>query len=63
MKRIVLPGYGTSTTLTVREDSTIGVLSNGRLLKIALKANVPTRIEFLQSLPPENLNYSLASVA
>lgn len=50
MKRIVLPGYGSPVTMTVKEDSTVGVRTNGRLLSIPLEANVPTRIEFLQSL-------------
>lgn len=50
MKRIVLPGHGTPTTFKVAEDSTIGVLANGRLITVALKANVPTRIEFVNSL-------------
>lgn len=50
MKRIVLPGFGIPTTFTVKEDSTIGVLASGRLIQVALKANVPTRIEFVESL-------------
>lgn len=50
MKRIVLPGSGTPTTFRSAEDSTVGVLANGRLVTVALKANVPTRIEFLNSL-------------
>lgn len=50
MKRIVLPGHGTPTTLTVAHDSTIGVMANGRLIDVPLKANVPTRIEFVNSL-------------
>lgn len=50
MKRIVLPGYGTPVTMTPTEDSVIGVRCNGRMLSVRLKANVPTRIEFLGSL-------------
>jgi hypothetical protein len=50
MKRIVLPGSGTPKTLTVAEDSTVGVLTNGRLITVNLTANVPTRIEFVNSL-------------
>lgn len=50
MKRIVLPGHGTPTTFTVAEDSTIGVLAGGRIFNVALKAGVPTRIEFASSL-------------
>jgi hypothetical protein len=49
-KRIVLPGHGTSTTFTVKEDSVIGVFASGRLINVSLKANVPTRVEFLSSL-------------
>lgn len=55
MKRIVLPGSGTPTTLRVAEDSTVGVLANGRLITVALQANVPTRIEFVNSLTRLNL--------
>lgn len=50
MKRIVLPGYGTPVTMTVKEDSIVGVRTDGRLLSVALKANQPTRIEFVKSL-------------
>lgn len=50
MKRIVLPGYGTPVTMTVKEDSKVGVRADGKLLSISLKANVPTRIEFVGSL-------------
>lgn len=50
MKRIVLPGHGIPTTFTVPEDSTVGVLANGRVINVAIKANVPTRIEFANSL-------------
>lgn len=49
-KRIVLPGYGTPVTMTVKEDSIVGVRADGRLLSVSLKANVPTRIEFLGSI-------------
>lgn len=55
MKRIVLPGAGTPTTLRVAEDSTISVFANGRLVSVALEANVPTRIEFVNSLSRLNL--------
>lgn len=55
MKRIVLPGAGTATTFKVAEDSTIGVLANGRLVTVALKANVPTRIEFVNSLARDRI--------
>lgn len=50
MKRIVLPGYGTPVTMTVQEDSVVGVRANGRMLSVKLNAGVPTRIEFLGSL-------------
>lgn len=53
MKRIVLPGYGTPVTMTVKEDSIVGVRANGQLLSIHLTANVPTRIEFLKTLSGE----------
>lgn len=49
MKRIVLPGYGTPVTMTAKEDSEVGVRADGKLLSISLKANVPTRIEFVGS--------------
>lgn len=49
MKRIVLPGHGTPTIFTVAEDSTIGILANGKLLDIKLKAG-STRIEFVNNL-------------
>lgn len=50
MMRIVLPGYGTPATFNVPEDSTIGVFSGGRMFTVSLKANVPTRVEFVKSL-------------
>lgn len=50
MKRIVLPGYGTPATFNVPEDSTVGVFSGGRMFTVSLKANVPTRVEFVKSL-------------
>lgn len=50
MKRIVLPGTGTPTILTVSEDSTVDVLAGGRLIPVALKAGIPTRVEFVESL-------------
>jgi hypothetical protein len=49
MKRIVLPGTGTPTVLTVAEDSTVDVLAGGRLITVSLTANVPTRIEYVNS--------------
>ena len=49
MKTIVLPGHGTPVTMTVKEDSTVGVRADGKLLSISLKANIPTRIEFVGS--------------
>jgi len=50
LRRIVLPGFGTPTTFTVKEDSNLGVLVNGKMVTVNLKANQPTRIEFLKSL-------------
>jgi hypothetical protein len=50
MKRIVLPGHGTATTFTPTRDSVVTVLTNGQRIPIALKANQPTRVEFLGSL-------------
>lgn len=50
MKRIVLPGHGTATTFTPTRDSVVTVLTNGRRISLALKANQPTRVEFLGSL-------------
>lgn len=50
MKRVILPGFGTPTTFTVPEDSSIRVLASGKLIPIQLKANQPTRVEFAGSL-------------
>lgn len=50
MNRVVLPGHGTPATFNVPEDSTVGVFSNGRMFTVSLKANVPTRVEFVKSL-------------
>lgn len=50
MRRIVLPGFGTATTFTPKEDSVVTVLTNGRRIPINLKAGVVTRIEFLGSV-------------
>lgn len=47
---VILPGSGTPRTMTVKEDSVIEFLSNGRMLSVKLRANVPTRIEFLNNL-------------
>src|SRR5690606_6337742 len=58
-KRIVLPGHGTPTTFTVKEDSVIGVFANGRLINVSFKANVPTRVEFLGSLSRDSLNLNV----
>ena len=55
MKRIVLPGHGTATTFPVKEDSVIDVFPNGRMIPVSLKANVPTRIEFVNSLAGSSL--------
>lgn len=55
MKRIVLPGHGTPTTFNSKSDSKVTVLTNGRRIKVALKANVPTRVEFLGSLSVRTL--------
>lgn len=49
MRTIVLPGTGLPVTMTPQEDSTIGVLVNGRIVNLNLKGNVSTRIEFLGS--------------
>lgn len=51
MKRIVLPGYGNPITLTRKEDSTIRVRADGKLITLKLVAGEPTRIEFLGSIP------------
>ena len=61
MKRIVLPGSGTPTTFTVAEDSTIGVLADGKLVTVALKANVPTRIVFVNSISAPRFNSGIAA--
>lgn len=50
MRRIVLPGYGTATTFTPAEDSTVTVFSCGQLIPIRLKAGQVTHIEFLNSM-------------
>lgn len=50
MKRIVLPGFGNPVTFTPQEDSTVGVMVQGRIVHLNLKANVATRVEFLDSL-------------
>jgi len=50
LKRIVLPGHGTPTTFTPKEDSVVGIFTNGRMIEVSLKANIPTRIEFVNSL-------------
>lgn len=52
MKTIVLPGQGTPQVLTVKEDATVTILALGRLIPVSLKAGVPTRIEFINSLAP-----------
>lgn len=49
METIILPGYGTPVTLTVPEDTVMGVRADGRMLTISLKANTPTRVDFLKS--------------
>lgn len=49
MKRIVLPGYGTPVTFTPKEDTTVGVLVNGSIVHLTLKAGISTRVEFLDS--------------
>lgn len=51
MKRIILPGHGTPTTFTVAEDSTVGILANGKLIDVKLKTGT-TRIEFINSVIP-----------
>lgn len=55
MKRIVLPGVGTPQTITVQEDSTLGVLVNGKRVNLDLQAGVPVRIEFLGGISPVGL--------
>ena len=50
MTTIVLPGAGTPVTFTPREDTTVGVLTNGEIIHLNLKGNVTTRVEFLGSL-------------
>lgn len=62
MMRIVLPGYGTPATFNVPEDSTIGVFSGGRMFTVSLKANVPTRVEFVKSNLPVRLNEKIVPV-
>lgn len=49
MRTIVLPGSGQATAFTPTEDSTVGVLVNGEVIHISLKAGVTTRVEFLNS--------------
>lgn len=50
MRRIVLPGFGTATTFSPSEDSTVTVFANGRLIPVSLKAGQVTHIEFLNSM-------------
>lgn len=50
MRRIVLPGYGTATTFSPTEDSTITIDTGNRHIPITLKAGQVTRIEFLNSM-------------
>ena len=49
MKTIVLPGYGAPVTFTPKEDSVVGILVNGRLVNLKIKANVETKVVFLKS--------------
>lgn len=50
MRRIVLPGYGTATTFSPKEDSVVTVYANGKLIPVNLKAGQVTHIEFLNSM-------------
>jgi hypothetical protein len=50
MRRIVLPGYGTATTFSPVEDTTVTVLANGKLIPVHLKAGQVTHVEFINSM-------------
>ena len=59
MKTIVLPGHGNPVTFTPKEDTVIGVFSNGRIVNLHLKGNVSTRVQFLGNL--SNTDGSMAA--